>query len=358
MPNRHHNTPDYRYGFNGMEMDDEIKGEGNSINYKFRMHDPRIGRFFAVDPKNKNYPNFSPYNFAANRPIDGIDLEGLSWVPVVDKDGNVTGFEWTDEEPDPTNNIYKYAVFVNDPGTFDPTDPKKNRKQMGTATITTYGLTKTDIKEFKGTSYPADIKNLPTSKPGIYWAVLGMHKGKYPTLRVLDGGRVPTMNDYNPAYPDRQKGGLDGQNIHSAWPDPWNKNFDRYKHNPTTGYNSSGRRPTSAGCILVDPAQYLEFLSVFAQESISDMDNKLSILNNNLTLLLGVHVNIEIPVEDKLMKIGKKRLSKDRIGVGVYRENPVDYIDLDEGVYGPHRELVPVEKYIFPKKENTNNNKN
>ncbi len=40
----------YRYGFQGQERDDEIKGNGNSVNYKYRMHDPRLGRFFAVDP--------------------------------------------------------------------------------------------------------------------------------------------------------------------------------------------------------------------------------------------------------------------------------------------------------------------
>ena len=39
----------YRYSFQGQEHDDEIKGDGNSVNYKYRMHDPRLGRFFAVD---------------------------------------------------------------------------------------------------------------------------------------------------------------------------------------------------------------------------------------------------------------------------------------------------------------------
>ncbi|MEP4780045.1 MAG: 3-coathanger stack domain-containing protein, partial [Algibacter sp.] len=38
LPNRHGSTDDYRYGFQGQEMDNEVKGEGNSINFKFRMH--------------------------------------------------------------------------------------------------------------------------------------------------------------------------------------------------------------------------------------------------------------------------------------------------------------------------------
>ncbi|MDR6302302.1 hypothetical protein GGR31_002982 [Mesonia maritima] len=61
-------------------MDNEVKGEGNSINYKFRMHDPRIGRFFALDPLEKGYPWNSPYAFSENRVIDGIDLEGAEYV--------------------------------------------------------------------------------------------------------------------------------------------------------------------------------------------------------------------------------------------------------------------------------------
>ena len=67
----------YRYGFQGQEKDDEVKGEGNSINYKYRMHDPRIGRFFAVDPLAASYPHNSPYAFSENVVINAIELEGL-----------------------------------------------------------------------------------------------------------------------------------------------------------------------------------------------------------------------------------------------------------------------------------------
>jgi len=41
------------------------------------MHDPRIGRFFAVDPLTDKYPHNSPYAFSENRVIDGLELEGL-----------------------------------------------------------------------------------------------------------------------------------------------------------------------------------------------------------------------------------------------------------------------------------------
>jgi RHS repeat-associated protein len=66
----------YRYGFQGQEKDDEVKGDGNSVNYKYRMHDPRVGRFFAVDPLASTFPWNSSYAFSENRLLDGVELEG------------------------------------------------------------------------------------------------------------------------------------------------------------------------------------------------------------------------------------------------------------------------------------------
>jgi RHS repeat-associated protein len=67
----------YVYGFQGQEKDDEIKGKGNSVNYKYRMHDPRLGRFFAVDPLTSEYPHYTPYSFSGNKLIHKVELEGL-----------------------------------------------------------------------------------------------------------------------------------------------------------------------------------------------------------------------------------------------------------------------------------------
>ncbi|TNE82444.1 MAG: hypothetical protein EP332_00195 [Bacteroidetes bacterium] len=67
----------YRFGFNGQEKDDEIKGPGNSVTFKYRIHDPRLGRFLSVDPLFMSYPWNSSYAFAENTPISCIDLEGL-----------------------------------------------------------------------------------------------------------------------------------------------------------------------------------------------------------------------------------------------------------------------------------------
>ena len=70
----------YRYGFNGKEKDDEVFGIGDSYDYGKRIYDTRLGRFLTVDPITKNYPMLTPYQFASNRPIDGIDLDGLEYT--------------------------------------------------------------------------------------------------------------------------------------------------------------------------------------------------------------------------------------------------------------------------------------
>jgi RHS repeat-associated protein len=81
VPNRTGSSTAYRYGFQGQEKDDELKGEGNSLNFKYRMHDPRVGRFFSVDPLTKQYPWYSPYSFSGNRVIDMVELEGKEPLP-------------------------------------------------------------------------------------------------------------------------------------------------------------------------------------------------------------------------------------------------------------------------------------
>ncbi len=65
-----------RYGFNGKEIDSEVKETGSQYDYGFRVYDSRIGKFLSVDPLTKMYPELSSYQFASNNPIQGIDLDG------------------------------------------------------------------------------------------------------------------------------------------------------------------------------------------------------------------------------------------------------------------------------------------
>jgi RHS repeat-associated protein len=119
LPKRHGAVDGYRYGFNGQEGDPELKGEGNSYDFSFRIYDPRLGKFLSVDPLFKSFPWNSPYAFAENRVIDGIDLEGLEYATYTIKTMNgyvmsidvVTDYELKD--PNTQGPGVKY-IYINE----------------------------------------------------------------------------------------------------------------------------------------------------------------------------------------------------------------------------------------------------
>ena len=102
LPTRTQSTS-YRFGFQGEEQDPEwLQG---ATAFKYRVHDPRVGRFLSLDPLAPQYAHNAPYAFSENRLIDAIELEGLESTPT-GKDGSekhepkpVT--DWDDLEPLP-----------------------------------------------------------------------------------------------------------------------------------------------------------------------------------------------------------------------------------------------------------------
>jgi RHS repeat-associated protein len=68
----------YRFGFNGKEKDNDVKGgEGLQQDYGMRIYDTRLGRFLSVDPIASDFPWYTPFQFAGNTPLQAIDLDGL-----------------------------------------------------------------------------------------------------------------------------------------------------------------------------------------------------------------------------------------------------------------------------------------
>jgi RHS repeat-associated protein len=83
MPGRKYSAgTQYRYGFNGKENDNEVKGEGNSADFGARIYDTRLGRFLSVDALEKNAPSWTPYRFAADNPIFLVDEDGNFEIPI------------------------------------------------------------------------------------------------------------------------------------------------------------------------------------------------------------------------------------------------------------------------------------
>jgi RHS repeat-associated protein len=71
-------APEYKYKYNGKELQDENIG-GNQLNlYDFgaRNYDPALGRWMNVDPLAEKFPAWSPYSFCFDNPLKFIDLDG------------------------------------------------------------------------------------------------------------------------------------------------------------------------------------------------------------------------------------------------------------------------------------------
>ena len=79
IPNRSWSdaSREYRYGFNGKEKDFETAND----NYDFgaRIYDGRLGRWLSLDKLFKLYPEFSPYSYCINNPLQYVEFMGLGF---------------------------------------------------------------------------------------------------------------------------------------------------------------------------------------------------------------------------------------------------------------------------------------
>jgi RHS repeat-associated protein len=99
---------DYSFGFNGKELDKEGMGGGASTyDYGFRIYNSALAKFLSVDPLSASYPWYTPYQFAGNKPVWAIDLDGLE------------EFIRTDYI-DSFGNLYRTVIQVVDDGAMVP----------------------------------------------------------------------------------------------------------------------------------------------------------------------------------------------------------------------------------------------
>jgi len=81
-----------RYLYQGQEMDDEVKGEGNSYDFGARIYDAKLGRFLSIDRLAKKHPGLSSYSFVNNSPVIAVDKDGNDWTisTTIAEDGSRT----------------------------------------------------------------------------------------------------------------------------------------------------------------------------------------------------------------------------------------------------------------------------
>jgi RHS repeat-associated protein len=71
---RQYTPTDYRFGFNGKELDNETYN--GSIAFEARIYDSRLGRFLSTDPWEYKYAWQTPYAYFKNTPTQIIDFLG------------------------------------------------------------------------------------------------------------------------------------------------------------------------------------------------------------------------------------------------------------------------------------------
>jgi RHS repeat-associated protein len=71
LPDTYYRTP---FKFNGKELDEET----GLYYYGARYYDPKISIWLSVDPLAESFPNWNPYNYTMQNPINLVDPTGMS----------------------------------------------------------------------------------------------------------------------------------------------------------------------------------------------------------------------------------------------------------------------------------------
>jgi len=103
-------TPNKEKTFQGQRFDDDFGI--NYVQFKYRSHDPQIGRFIQIDPLADKYVHNSTYAFSENKVTGHVELEGLESVsinPTVDFFVN-KAIEWTIDLKQGAQNFRQGAV--------------------------------------------------------------------------------------------------------------------------------------------------------------------------------------------------------------------------------------------------------
>ena len=197
----------YRYGFNGKENDNEVKGLGDQQDYGMRIYDPRVGRFLSVDPLTKAFSMLTPYQFASNSPIANIDLDGkeaanaffgmkkmifgitsLKMNNANSMIGNIQEQSYTVDINDPTKNVQQLqkqiatdinSIYGTENGSFSFAKQQKS----GEITKGDYIQIDPGLKALDIAVKVADVQTFENKKPGIDVPVEGFSI----TFRTLEG---------------------------------------------------------------------------------------------------------------------------------------------------------------------------
>ena len=181
----------YKYGFQNQELDDEIMGEGNSVNFKFRLYQPLISRFFLSDLLAYKAPGWSPNRFCFNNPIQFLELDGLwEWeangnLKAEAKDNSYTMAKFLGtSQTNAMQILNRCGVYADSEGILNLKEGQSLAKnKLFVETKPNGGITVSDSEEalnhyFSGNGQPADVGNQSAKE------LLNSHKFKVKHAKI------------------------------------------------------------------------------------------------------------------------------------------------------------------------------
>jgi RHS repeat-associated protein len=244
MEGRGQQSKTYRFGFNGKEKDQEGMGGGSSTyDYGFRIYNPALGKFLSVDPLTKDYPWYTPYQFAGNKPIWAIDLDGLEEflrTDYYDINGNLYRTEIVCINTHVLKDRANPQIIVHHSRVTLHSDDKMNVEYMGSTRGTLFGRTNPFISPAIDGTSTADLDRVnyfrrsitfveddgtpimsrPYIRPGAPYPnviAIDLEVGEQVSPNDQLHYRINGSNPDNPAYElmvyrdGRQLGGLGGK---------------------------------------------------------------------------------------------------------------------------------------------------
>jgi RHS repeat-associated protein len=196
MPGRQFNANAYKYGFNGKENDNEIKGAGNSYDFGARIYDPRLGRFLSVDKLTGEAPMLTPYHFCSNAPVSKVDVDG-NWDIEVHAFGlrKIFGYAILVVKDNDGNEVYRTVVRVHGLKSKIGGDRSKNS-----------GDTPTGVYQVLNWQKPADNSDRKSYGPNsrLRLKILsGEAEGKRSGI-ALHGGQQENYDDKTDSWTDKK----------------------------------------------------------------------------------------------------------------------------------------------------------
>jgi RHS repeat-associated protein len=198
--------------------------ETGDQDYGMRISNSNLGRFLSVDPLSRDYPFLTPYQFASNRPIDGVDLDGQEWIKFtlsVWKDPT-TGELISTSEREVTSTVEEKATYGNSGVLYE-----------------TYDL---DTKSFKYDYVPEVIVE-PSVAQNIDGAITKTNSVIIDNVKTAVGKL--DANLYG-SY-DKNAGGWEGDNDGANTGTIWKKEVDA----TATGLQWAGKGTKYAGTALL-----------------------------------------------------------------------------------------------------------